>query len=220
MFGAGVDGGAGARRSALLSRGALVEEVSDDAGRVELLAMLRRLGEIEINEVWVEAGAVLNGALLAAGLIDELVIYQAASVLGAGARGMFDAEPPADLAARTQFRLQEARRVGETATHLHTGTDCGKIQLMFTGIVQAVGAVRSVAATSSGKRFVIGLGALGGREAPRPMSLGDSVAVNGACLTVVEFGPETFAADVSAETLRVTTLGLLGPAAPSTSNRR
>lgn len=113
VFGAGVDGGAGARRSALLSRGALVEEVSDDAGRVELVAMLRRLGEIEINEVWVEAGAVLNGALLAAGLIDELVIYQAASVLGAGARGMFDAEPPADLAARTQFRLQEARRVGE-----------------------------------------------------------------------------------------------------------
>ena len=50
---------------------------------------------------------------LAAGLIDELVIYQAASVLGAGARGMFDVEPPADLAARTQFRLQEARRVGE-----------------------------------------------------------------------------------------------------------
>ena len=85
---------------------------------------------------------------------------------------------------------------------------------MFTGIVQAVGAVRSVAATSSGKRFVIGLGALGGREAPRPMSLGDSVAVNGACLTVVEFGPETFAADVSAETLRVTTLGLLGPGSP------
>jgi len=85
---------------------------------------------------------------------------------------------------------------------------------MFTGIVQAVGAVRSVAATSSGKRFVIGLGALGGRQAPRPMSLGDSIAVNGACLTVVEFGPETFAADVSAETLRVTTLGLLGSGSP------
>jgi riboflavin synthase len=85
---------------------------------------------------------------------------------------------------------------------------------MFTGIVQAVGDLRSAGATSSGKRFVIGLGALGGRDAARPMSLGDSIAVNGACLTVVEFGQATFAADVSAETLRVTTLGLLESGSP------
>ncbi len=111
VFGAGV--ARCGRGAALLSRGALVEAAPDDAGRVDLVAMLRRLGELEINEVWVEAGAVLNGALLAAGLIDELVVYQAASVLGAGARGMFDMAPPADLAARPQFRLQEARRVGE-----------------------------------------------------------------------------------------------------------
>jgi diaminohydroxyphosphoribosylaminopyrimidine deaminase/5-amino-6-(5-phosphoribosylamino)uracil reductase len=75
--------------------------------------VFRRLGELEINEVWVEAGAVLNGALLAAGLIDELVVYQAASVLGASTRGMFDMPPPADLAARPQFRLQEVRWVGD-----------------------------------------------------------------------------------------------------------
>ncbi len=74
---------------------------------------------------------------------------------------------------------------------------------MFTGIVQAVGVVRSVTTTSSGRRFEIGLGAL----AARPINAGDSIAVNGACLTAVEFGPGTFAADVSAETLRVTTLG-------------
>jgi riboflavin synthase len=81
---------------------------------------------------------------------------------------------------------------------------------MFTGIVQAVGAVRSVTPTSSGRRLVIDLGTL----ASRPINPGDSVAVNGACLTAVEFGPETFAADVSAETLRVTTLGLLAPGSP------
>ncbi len=112
VFGAGADG-SGAEPGALLSRGALVEEAPDGAGRIDLAAVFRRLGELEINEVWVEAGPVLNGALLAAGLIDELVIYQAASVLGAGARGMFDLGPPADLAARPQFRLQEMRRVGE-----------------------------------------------------------------------------------------------------------
>ncbi len=107
VFGAGAGGGT------LLSRGALVEAAPDDAGRIDLAAVFRRLGELEINEVWVEAGAVLNGALLAAGLIDELVVYQAASVLGASARGMFDMPPPADLAARPRFRLQEVRRVGD-----------------------------------------------------------------------------------------------------------
>lgn len=78
---------------------------------------------------------------------------------------------------------------------------------MFTGIVQALGAVRAVTPAPFGRRLVIDLGSL----ASRPQNAGDSIAVNGACLTAVEFGPGTFAADVSAETLRVTTLGLLGP---------
>ncbi|MBL8201786.1 MAG: riboflavin synthase [Chromatiales bacterium] len=81
---------------------------------------------------------------------------------------------------------------------------------MFTGIVQAVGAVRSVTPVASGRRLVIDLGAL----ATRPMNVGDSIAVNGACLTAVEFGAGTFAADVSAETLRVTTLGGLASGSP------
>jgi len=81
---------------------------------------------------------------------------------------------------------------------------------MFTGIVQALGAVRAVTATNSGRRFVIDLGSL----AARPINPGDSIAVNGTCLTAVEFGPGTFAADVSAETLRVTTLGQLEPGSP------
>jgi len=81
---------------------------------------------------------------------------------------------------------------------------------MFTGIVQAVGTVRAVTATSSGRRLVVDLGALSGRK----FGLGDSIAVNGACLTVVEFDGDSFAADVSAETLRVTTLGDLSAGSP------
>ena len=85
---------------------------------------------------------------------------------------------------------------------------------MFTGIVQTVGDVRSIMDTASGRRFVFGLGQPAGKQAARPMNLGDSIAVNGACLTVVEFGAGTFAADVSAETLRVTTLGSLVTGTP------
>lgn len=81
---------------------------------------------------------------------------------------------------------------------------------MFTGIVQAVGAVRAVTPTPSGRRLAIDLGPL----ASRPFNAGDSIAVNGACLTAVDFGPGTLAADVSAETLRVTTLGGLAVGSP------
>ena len=81
---------------------------------------------------------------------------------------------------------------------------------MFTGIIQALGAVRSVIPTTSGRQLIIDLGDLGSRS----FRVGDSIAVNGACLTAVEFGSGTFSADVSAETLRVTTLGHLSPGSP------
>lgn len=81
---------------------------------------------------------------------------------------------------------------------------------MFTGIIQGVGVVRSIAANPSGRRLVIDLGELRSRSF-RP---GDSIAVNGACLTAVEFGEGSFAADVSSETLRVTTLGSLEAGSP------
>jgi riboflavin synthase len=81
---------------------------------------------------------------------------------------------------------------------------------MFTGIVQAIGNVTTVVPTPSGQRFSFALGGL----AERRFGLGDSIAVNGACLTVVELPTGAFAADVSPETLRVTTLGQLAPGSP------
>ena len=81
---------------------------------------------------------------------------------------------------------------------------------MFTGIVQALGKVVTATATPSGRRCEFALGALAGRH----FNLGDSIAVNGACLTVVALAADRFAADVSAETLRVTTLGSLAAGSP------
>jgi len=116
LLGAGAD----VRRAPLIDRGVLVETASLDAGRVDLAAMLRRLGELEINEVWVEAGPTLNGALLAAGLVDELLVYLAASVLGSSARGMFDIPPLADLATRPEFKLQSVRHLGDDLRLIYT----------------------------------------------------------------------------------------------------
>jgi riboflavin synthase len=76
---------------------------------------------------------------------------------------------------------------------------------MFTGIVQAVGRVAQLTSTGSSRRLVIELNGL----ATRTMRPGDSIAVNGACLTMAEIAGDRFAADVSAETGRLTTLGTL-----------
>lgn len=71
----------------LAAAGARIERVG--GSRCDLGAVFERLAALEINEVWVEAGPGLNGALLRAGLIDELVIYVAPKILGDAARGMF-----------------------------------------------------------------------------------------------------------------------------------
>ncbi len=71
---------------------------------------------------------------------------------------------------------------------------------MFTGIVAAVGSIRRVEPRKGGLRLAIGAGTLGLRD----VSVGDSIAVNGVCLTVVQRVKEGFSVDVSRETLRCT----------------
>ncbi len=83
-------------------------------GRVDLQAMLQLLAERELNEIHVEAGAKLNGALLAAGLVDELLLYIAPCILGDPARGMFALPSPlGQLAARVPLSVRGHKRIGE-----------------------------------------------------------------------------------------------------------
>ncbi len=66
---------------------------------------------------------------------------------------------------------------------------------MFTGIIEEVGTIRSI----STDRITISC-----KEILKDCKIGDSIAVNGVCLTVVEFGKDYFCADVSKETYKVT----------------
>ncbi|MGE4594872.1 MAG: riboflavin synthase [Gammaproteobacteria bacterium] len=68
---------------------------------------------------------------------------------------------------------------------------------MFTGIIQAVGKIKNVKASEKGARFVFESDTIDLNDA----KVGDSIAVNGVCLTVVELTKNTFSADVSQETL-------------------
>jgi diaminohydroxyphosphoribosylaminopyrimidine deaminase / 5-amino-6-(5-phosphoribosylamino)uracil reductase len=77
-----------------------------------LRAVIEHLGKLEINDVWVEAGAGLNGALLQAGLIDELIIYMAPRVLGSSARGMFDVPALESLTDDYGVTFDDIRKVG------------------------------------------------------------------------------------------------------------
>ena len=85
----------------------------DAAGRVDLPRLMTVLATREINEVHVEAGAKLNGALLAAGLLDELLLYVAPAVIGDPARGGFERVTPlAALAGRSELAFDAVERIG------------------------------------------------------------------------------------------------------------
>jgi riboflavin synthase len=76
---------------------------------------------------------------------------------------------------------------------------------MFTGLIEGVGEVRALEPRGGDLRLRIGVGTLPFDE----VALGESIAVSGVCLTVVEFDADSFAADASTETLALTTLGAL-----------
>jgi diaminohydroxyphosphoribosylaminopyrimidine deaminase/5-amino-6-(5-phosphoribosylamino)uracil reductase len=85
----------------------------DGDGRVDLAGLMRVLAERGCNEVHVEAGARLSGALLRAGLVDELLLYVAPSLIGDPARGMFEfATPLASLDQRVVLSWTSIERVG------------------------------------------------------------------------------------------------------------
>src|SRR5215470_7809447 len=80
---------------------------------------------------------------------------------------------------------------------------------MFTGIIEELGSVRSIDERGENARIVIAA-----RFVTEGTNHGDSIAVNGVCLTALDIQPDSFAADVSRETLSRSTLGRLQPAAP------
>jgi riboflavin synthase len=80
---------------------------------------------------------------------------------------------------------------------------------MFTGIIEELGSVRSIEERGENARLVISA-----HVVTEGTNHGDSISVNGVCLTALDIEPDSFAADVSRETLQRSTLGSLKPGAP------
>lgn len=97
----------------IAARGARVEALPESGRGLDLAAALRRLAALEVNELLVEAGPTLAGALLEAGLVDEVVLYLAPVLLGVEARPLAALGPLGRMTERLELEFREARRVGE-----------------------------------------------------------------------------------------------------------
>ena len=87
--------------------------ISPDAkGKVDLLQLLQRLAELEINEVHTECGATLSGALIQQGLVDELIVYMAPDLLGDQAQGLFDLGEISIMSDKVQLSISDVRMIG------------------------------------------------------------------------------------------------------------
>jgi diaminohydroxyphosphoribosylaminopyrimidine deaminase/5-amino-6-(5-phosphoribosylamino)uracil reductase len=107
-----------AKQAALRERGAEVVVLAGSNknqafhARLDLATVLSDLAKRGINEVLVEAGKTLNGALLSADLVDELVLYLAPQLLGDAARGLADLGELTQLEQRVELAWQDVRHVG------------------------------------------------------------------------------------------------------------
>lgn len=81
--------------------------------QLDLVALMMVLGQRQINSVWVEAGATLAGALIQAGLVDELIVYVAPKLLGNDARGLCQLAGLTQLADAPVFAFRDIRQVGD-----------------------------------------------------------------------------------------------------------
>jgi diaminohydroxyphosphoribosylaminopyrimidine deaminase / 5-amino-6-(5-phosphoribosylamino)uracil reductase len=101
-----------ARAAALRAVGAEIAILPQPRGKVDLRALVQFLAAREVNELMVESGATLVGALLRAQLVDELVLYYAPHLLGSDARGMFSLPPLVQMSDRIKLQVTDVRAVG------------------------------------------------------------------------------------------------------------
>ncbi|MGF1699250.1 bifunctional diaminohydroxyphosphoribosylaminopyrimidine deaminase/5-amino-6-(5-phosphoribosylamino)uracil reductase RibD [Photobacterium makurazakiensis] len=81
-------------------------------GGIDLDALMVELAANDINHIWVEAGAQLAGGLLAAGLVDELILYQAPKLMGSDSRGLVDLKGLLAMSDVPELTITDVRMVG------------------------------------------------------------------------------------------------------------
>jgi len=101
------------RKAALSAKGVRIEEVPSDDGYLDLFVVLKKLAEMEVNEVLVEAGPTLAGQLLTTFLVDELLLYVAPKLLGPQGPPLVNLPELQSLQDAWGFSLFDAKRFGD-----------------------------------------------------------------------------------------------------------
>ncbi|MCW5600462.1 bifunctional diaminohydroxyphosphoribosylaminopyrimidine deaminase/5-amino-6-(5-phosphoribosylamino)uracil reductase RibD [Nitrosomonas sp.] len=101
------------KRKTIEKKGARVFILPNANGKVNFNLMMAKLANLEINEVLVEAGGGLGGALLQAGLVDELFVYLAPCILGSQAQGMLNLPVLTSLTNKHNLEFTDFRMVGK-----------------------------------------------------------------------------------------------------------
>lgn len=102
------------KTSALIEAGAEVVHIeSNSKGQLDLNDVLDELSNWQCNEVFVEAGQTLSGAMVEAGLVDELILFYAGSVLGDQGKSMFKFNSPMAFDNKAHFQVESTEMVGE-----------------------------------------------------------------------------------------------------------
>jgi diaminohydroxyphosphoribosylaminopyrimidine deaminase/5-amino-6-(5-phosphoribosylamino)uracil reductase len=96
----------------LRDKGCKVWQVPSVNGRPDLLQVFKLLAKQQVNTVWIEAGATLNGSLLEHNLVDEWLIYLAPCILGDQGRGLFHLPSLQQMADKKQLSLVNFRKLG------------------------------------------------------------------------------------------------------------
>ncbi len=178
-------------------------------GRVDLGALLKALHARGRGLVLLEGGPTLAGAFVRAGLVDRVVAYLAPTLLGAGVASLAGTGI-GTLADGVRLEVTDVTRCGpDVRVQARPVRGNGRGGLMFTGIVEELGEV--VALTDLGDSVRL---TLRGPTVVEDAAHGDSIAVNGVCLTVVDATADGFTADVMRETLDRSCLGALAAGDP------
>ncbi|MDH5183615.1 MAG: bifunctional diaminohydroxyphosphoribosylaminopyrimidine deaminase/5-amino-6-(5-phosphoribosylamino)uracil reductase RibD [Gammaproteobacteria bacterium] len=97
----------------LVKAGAEVVCMDGHGDAIDLHAVMAYLAELQVNEVLLETGATLSGAMLKQGLVDEMVIYMAPHIMGNQARGLFNLPGMDEMSQRIELDMMDIRAVGK-----------------------------------------------------------------------------------------------------------
>ena len=175
----------------------------DEKGQIDLKKLMIYLGNEGIDSILLEGGGTLNDSALRAGIVKEVHCFIAPKLFGGKnsktpVQGIGIGLPSEAL----KLKCTDICRIGEDIRIICQVCEKEQEGSMFTGIVEEKGSVRYMQLTGES-----GVLAVKAKKVLERTKIGDSIAVNGVCLTVTSLQPDGFTADVMAETIRRSSLG-------------